>query len=77
MIVEQVPDARVARDLGGLHRGRVVVEDVVCDLHEAGPARALGGLVQQAHELRVERGLQQANAGKTVSHDEVKERLLG
>jgi hypothetical protein len=53
MIVEQVPDARVARDLGGLHRGRVVVEDVVCDLHEAGPARALSALVQQAHELRV------------------------
>ena len=26
---------------------------------------------------KVERGLQQANAGKTVSHDEVKERLLG
>ena len=26
---------------------------------------------------KVERGLQQANAGKTVSHDEVKERVLG
>jgi predicted transcriptional regulator len=26
---------------------------------------------------KVERGLQQANAGKTISHDEVKERLLG
>ena len=26
---------------------------------------------------KVERGLQQANAGKTLSHDEVKERLLG
>ncbi len=26
---------------------------------------------------KVERGLQQAKAGKTVSHDEVKERLLG
>ena len=26
---------------------------------------------------KVERGLHQANAGKTVSHDEVKERLLG
>ena len=26
---------------------------------------------------KVEPGLQQANAGKTVSHDEVKERLLG
>jgi predicted transcriptional regulator len=26
---------------------------------------------------RVERGLQQANAGKTISHDEVNERLLG
>ena len=26
---------------------------------------------------KVERGLQQANEGKTVSHDEVKERLLG
>ncbi|MBT8451689.1 MAG: hypothetical protein KJO40_06965 [Deltaproteobacteria bacterium] len=26
---------------------------------------------------KVERGLQQANAGQTVTHDEVKERLLG
>jgi len=26
---------------------------------------------------KVERGLQQANAGKTISHDEVKERFLG
>jgi len=26
---------------------------------------------------KVERGIQQADAGKTISHDEVKERLLG
>jgi predicted transcriptional regulator len=26
---------------------------------------------------KVERGLQQANEGKTISHDEVRERLLG
>ena len=26
---------------------------------------------------KVERGLQQANAGETIPHDEVKERLLG
>lgn len=26
---------------------------------------------------KVERGLHQANEGKTISHDEVKERLLG